>query len=265
MSLDSFRKEFGRFFARIKDHSKPTNSPSANFIQNLPLPTAHAVAVLYVILPDANASLDSLAFRQVLSVVKRALRLEGGALFHLVPDDLVRGCAPDRAPPCDTLDAFTRCLYDRLHEPVKRAAAAHVLSGSGAALLRRFYCPSFALARPRRTTVSFVREAAVRALDVIDRYTLLHVGYALSACGRWIVAACVNQRGEAHDVHVWLNPALGDAACGTDAQLQVVGLVWGFALQFARRANVEWRVVVSRLGPMGEVELDGKLDMRLWG
>lgn len=191
-------------------------------------------------------------------MVKRAHRLEGGALFHLVPEALIHGCGPDRAPASESLDALTRSLYDRLYEPIERAAAARVLQGSGATLVRRFQGPSFAVARPNKAKIGFTHDPLVRGVDPAEHYTLLHVGYAFSNCGRWVAAACVDQRGEAHDVQVWLNPVLGEAPGVAEVQLQVVGLVWGFAREFARRAKVEWRVVIAKLGTLGEVEVDGK-------
>jgi len=121
--------------------------------------------------------------------------------------------------------------------------------------------PSFTLARPLYSKVSFVR-AAHTSLDVMDRYTLLHVGYHLTACGRWIIACCVDQRGEAYDLGVWLtqSPAAadqeGDAEVLSDEEY-AVKRVWDFAMQFAKKTDVEWRVVFTRLGVMTESELNG--------
>ena len=119
--------------------------------------------------------------------------------------------------------------------------------------------PSFTLARPLYNKVSYVR-AAHTSLDVMDRYTLLHVGYHLTACGKWILASCVDERGEAHDLGVWLtqSPAdhEGDAEMLSDEEY-AVKRVWDFAMQFAKKTDVEWRVVFTRLGVMTESELNG--------
>jgi hypothetical protein len=109
--------------------------------------------------------------------------------------------------------------------------------------------------------VSFVR-AAHTSLDVMDRYTLLHVGYRLTACGRWIIACCVDQRGEAYDLGVWLTQSPASAEQEGDAEVlsdeeYAVKRVWDFAMQFAKKANLEWRVVFTRLDVMTESELNG--------
>ena len=120
--------------------------------------------------------------------------------------------------------------------------------------------PSFTLARPLYNKVSYVR-AAHTSLDVMDRYTLLHVGYHLTTCGKWILASCVDQRGEAHDLGVWLTQSPGDhegdAEVLSDEEF-AVKRVWDFAMQFAKKTDVEWRVVFTRLGVMPESELNGK-------
>lgn len=72
----------------------------------------------------------------------------------------------------------------------------------------------------------------------------------MSACGKWIIAACVDQRAEAHDFGIW--PTQSEAF-----ETHVITQVWNFALQFARKANVEWRIVFAKLGSIGESELHG--------
>ena len=70
-----------------------------------------------------------------------------------------------------------------------------------------FQEPAFTLARPVHNKVSYVR-ASRSSLDVMDRQ---HVGYhRISLCGKWILAACVDERGEAHDLGAWLTQTPGD-------------------------------------------------------
>jgi mediator of RNA polymerase II transcription subunit 13 len=106
-------------------------------------------------------------------------------------------------------------------------------------------------------------------LDVVDAGTFLHVGYGFSECGKWILSACVDQRGEAHDLAVWLTQTQTQSQTpntdGEEADAEVysneeyaVRKVWDFACHFAKRGNVAWRIVFAKLGSMGLAELDGE-------
>lgn len=79
---------------------------------------------------------------------------------------------------------------------------------------------------------------------------LLHVGYQVSVCGRWILGACVDAEGEAHDLKAWLTPDEG-------MEDFMVSQIWSFANEFAKRANIEWRIVISKLGLVTHSELNG--------
>jgi mediator of RNA polymerase II transcription subunit 13, fungi type len=109
---------------------------------------------------------------------------------------------------------------------------------------------AFTLARPVYNRVKLLWQAPARSLDVVDRHTLLHVAYQTTACGKWILAACIDERGEAHDIGVWLTQSESN-------ETYVVDQVWSFAMQFARRANIEWRIAIAKLGSMKGTELNG--------
>ena len=70
----------------------------------------------------------------------------------------------------------------------------------------------------------------------------------------------MDQRGEAHELGVWLTQTPGE---GGESEVEIskemflVKKIWEFAVQFAKRANVEWRMVLSKLGAMGESEIEG--------
>lgn len=98
--------------------------------------------------------------------------------------------------------------------------------------------------------ISFALDSSASSLDVTHRHTLLHVGYQVSTCGRWVMAACIDAEGEAHDLKVWLTP-------DDNVEDFVVGHVWSFIVEFARRANIEWRIVVSKLGLISHSEANG--------
>ena len=71
-----------------------------------------------------------------------------------------------------------------------------------------------------------------------------------------MLAACIDERGEAHDVMVWGVPHQSDSHAVVN---WMVSNVWIFTTQFAQRANSEWRIVISKLGEMGESEVEGNV------
>ena len=94
----------------------------------------------------------------------------------------------------------------------------------------------------------------------MDRHTFVHIGYQVSPCGKWILAACVDQRGEAHELGVWLTQTPGEGGeseAEVSKEMFLVKKVWEFGVQFAKRANVEWRMVFSKLGAIVENEIEG--------
>lgn len=122
---------------------------------------------------------------------------------------------------------------------------------------------AFTLARPLHHKVSFVRASHAR-LDVMDRHTFLHVGYGLSPCGKWILAACVDQRGEAHELGVWLTQSPGeDGEPEISRETYMIKKVWNFAIAFSKKANVEWRLVFARVGHISNGELNGMCEILL--
>ncbi|KAG1724768.1 hypothetical protein EDB19DRAFT_2043401 [Suillus lakei] len=144
------------------------------------------------------------------------------------------------------IDALCYATYRRMLKPVERSMSRGYSNKSET--VGYFQEQPFTLARPS-STVHFAQTTPARSLDVMDRHTLLHVGYRFSACGKWLFAACVDQRGETYDLGTWL--------IQDETETSAVVQVWNFALQFAKRANVEWRIVIAKLGYMTVSELEG--------
>jgi mediator of RNA polymerase II transcription subunit 13, fungi type len=188
--------------------------------------------------------------RQVFAAVKRALKIYHDAqiVFQFVPEHIIINSLENSASHDRNLELLCHSLYERILLPVDRYMSRRFFE-HGERIRNYFQEPAFTLTRPPHNKVKFLRQTPLRSLDVVDRHTLLHVGYQVSLCGKWILAACVDQRGEAHDLGVW--HMQGDAV-----ETQIVIQVWEFALKFARRANVEWRIVIAKLGSIGETELD---------
>jgi mediator of RNA polymerase II transcription subunit 13 len=213
------------------------------------LPSLSSNYVFYIAMPSSTISLSSQTLRQVFSAVKRAqrTRTQEQILFQFIPAQLVyslKFSSPGRGG----VFAFACSIYNRILSSVDRVMSQQIVGNS---LRTRdfFQEPAFSLARPLHTKVHFVRQFPVLSLDVVDRHTLLHVGYRLSSCGKWVFACCVDQRGEAYDLAVRLLPSESPEAF-------IAQHLWAFVVGVAKRASVEWRIVIAKLGSMDTRELE---------
>ena len=204
-------------------------------------------------MPPNAMTLDSSLLRQVFSTAKRVLKAhpEMQIIFQFVPAYVTTGSLGNPASHDVDLDLICFSVYNRILQPVDRLISRR-FSEHAEKDREYIYDPAFALARPPHSNIALLWQAPARSLDVVDRHALLHVGYQVTPCGKWILAASVDQRGEAHDIGVWLTE-------GEPSETNLVSQVWDFALQFARKASVEWRVAIAKLGPMGGGELEGKV------
>ncbi|KAH9853381.1 mediator complex subunit 13 C-terminal-domain-containing protein [Lenzites betulinus] len=259
-------KNFGSHDPGISSHcTKPGLVPTRfetlrktliSFVSTIP--THNPYLVFYVATPSNIISPSSTVLRQILSAVRRFRAQSGGdVLVHFVPESLIEGIHTHPASNLGGLDDFVCSVYDRILVPVTRAMSREFFVQS-AVLTGFFEAPAYALVgsasgKTRSESVlpqvSFALESSVSSLDVMNRHMLLHVGYQVSSCGRWILAACVDAAGEAHEIKAFLTP-------DDNVEAFVVSQVWSFAREFARRANIEWRIVVSKLGIMTHSEID---------
>ncbi|KAI0643620.1 hypothetical protein C8Q79DRAFT_928154 [Trametes meyenii] len=260
-------KNFGSHVSGISSHcTKPGLVPArfdtlrktlTSFVSTIPTRSPHLV--FYIVTPTHIISPSSTVLRQILSAVRRFYKAhpDQGILVHFVPESLIEGIHTHPGSNLGGLDDFVSSVYDRILMPVTRAMSRKFFAYD-APTVGYFNAPAYALigspgnrshGDPLIPRVSFALESSVSSLDVTSRHMLLHVGYQVSSCGRWILAACVDAEGEAHELKTWLTPDDGVEAF-------MVKQVWGFVLEFARRANIEWRIVVSRLGMMSYSEVD---------
>lgn len=215
------------------------------------LPQLDNPIVLYVVTPPRIMNLASSLLRQVLSAVKKVKKTYPDApiLTHLVPESLISGALHDTNSPHGGLEVMAEAIYDRALVPVERTASRWLYPDGTKA--RAFAEPAYALASSVQKKATFSLETHPRSLDVFDRNYMLHVGYRTSECGKWLFAACIDQRGEAHDLKAWL-------IAEDSPEHFIVTSVWNFIMNVATKANLEWRVVISRLGVIGVAETDGK-------
>ncbi|KAL4256866.1 Mediator of RNA polymerase II transcription subunit 13 [Pleurotus pulmonarius] len=230
----------------------------ANIVANLP-PVNHSL-VFYVVAPIMLMTLSSQLCRQVLSAIKRALKTysEAQVLFHFVPEHLIYGTINDPDDRFTILQRVCASVYNRLLRPVDRVMSRK-FSEDGQRVRAYFQDTATTLARSSVHT----KYSPTHCFDVVDYGTLLHVGYSISSCGKWILVACVDQRGEAYDTHLWLRHTPGEDGSPDDGaeandmspEAYVASKVWSFTSEFAKRANIEWRIVITKLGCLSEGEL----------
>ena len=206
--------------------------------------------VFYIVTPLSMMTLASSNFRQTLSAAKRALKGSPAAstLFQFVPESMVADSANEDQ---GTMSTLVTSVYDRLLKSVRRGMSRQLFDQDESARVL-VQSPAFTLSRPQRPRPIFLRQAPTRSLDVMDRYLLLHVGYSTSSCGKWVMASCIDQRGGSYDFGLWLNQPDDEPP-----QEFVVNKVWEFAMSFAKRTDVEWRVAFSKAGSVDEREMEG--------
>ncbi|KZT40690.1 hypothetical protein SISSUDRAFT_1118100 [Sistotremastrum suecicum HHB10207 ss-3] len=160
-------------------------------------------------------------------------------LVHLVPQFLTREGSRAPSSPRHSLDSLTLVLYDRLLRSVERLNACR-FHPPAAETVDFFQVPAFTIARGI-PNINLTAEYPTSTLDVTEHHLLLHIAYKVSHCGRWLVAVCMDQYGEAHDTRVWLGGAGNpDEEVGTPD---------------SHGESVEWRIVFTKLGSLSSEEL----------
>lgn len=207
--------------------------------------------VFYIVTPLPMMTLASSNFRQMLSAAKRASKGSPArsTLFQFVPESMMTDSANGDQ---GVMFTFVTSVYDRLLKSVGRGMS-HPLFDREESARALVQSPAFVLSRPHHPRPIFLRQAPARSLDVMDRYLLLHVGYNTSSCGKWVMASCVDQRGGSHDFGLWLNQPDDELP-----EVFVVNKVWEFAMSFAGRTDVEWRIAFSKAGSIDEREMEGQ-------
>jgi mediator of RNA polymerase II transcription subunit 13, fungi type len=175
-------------------------------------------------------------------------------LVHFVPDHYITDSYVYPNVRHVGMKSFVTSVYDRLLRATLRQTSRQLWIYNPP-FENRFQLPAFTLAR-NTTSQTHIQWDERPSLNVLDRHTFLHVGYRLSKCMRWLLAACIDERGEAHDVAVWGVPRQSEPQA---IVTWMVSNIWIFVKQFAQRADTEWRIVVSKLGEVGETEVEGKI------
>lgn len=230
--------------------------------------------IVYLILPKTFVEYSTPVAQQVFTAVNELLT-QPHITVHLVPDVLVYHSEALARHPVVGADRIVLNVYDRLGRRVERgharlSSSASSSSSSAAAAAahpsqRVVQAHAFTLARARPLRVRYQDQWPAPAHMLFDRHTFLHAAYGWSRDREWVAAAVVTERGDDQDRFVGSGSSSGGAAgaagdessTSTSTLAELVESVWSFVEQFAKKVDVEWRIVICRLGVISEDELEG--------
>ena len=224
------------------------------------IPVEASNIVLYVITTPSMAIPTSSQYRQLAAIISRSLHpspsFDDRVLFHFVPQDVV---FEPRAFPTNRhlgLETFVTSVYDRLLRKVERLAPRRLFKYDLVSPSRFVQVPSFTLARHPTPELSYIlADWPVPSANISDRHRQLHIGYQITADEQWLIMACIDELGETYDLRT---KSLGAGRpIGDDLFEKVVEKVMAFTAESATKANIEWSIVIARLGTIAEKELQG--------
>lgn len=206
--------------------------------------------LFYIVTPSSILSLASSVLRQVFSAIRRTWQNHSDKkiYFRFIPEYFVDIAHTHPSGRQSNLRTLTTSVYDLIQRPILRSMSRPMSADDAH---KDFEAPAFTLGANSPQKAKFLFQHSRSTLGVTDHYTFLHIGYSITPSRKWITAACIDERGTMHQTRVWLTP--DDFQYG-----HVVSQVWEFAIDIAQKANVEWRLVIAKLGSMDQTELDGK-------
>ncbi|GAA5888373.1 hypothetical protein JCM5296_003309 [Sporobolomyces johnsonii] len=173
-----------------------------------------------------------------------------------------------RLPSAERLAALAFSVYDQIQTPVSKLrfpipetfpSASYPTAQSFGAVIRLFQSPAITVAPARPPTVTFQLNWPPSSLAVEHRHRFLHICYSSKRANaegtlEWLLFCSIDDKGE-----TWrLLPRLIKIPNGMVADVHRVRAVWNFAKICYEQADVEWRIVVCKLGEPTAIE------MRAW-
>ena len=147
------------------------------------------------------------------------------------------------------MERLAQTVYDSFPRTVFRQHSRLSAKKNGAD--ETFDAYAFALASRRPPKAMFIEKWPPPTSSMFDRYAFLHAAYNISANGEWVVATLVTETGDQLESQVW-------RVDEHDAFNSIVRNVLDFVLKHALRADVEWRITLSKSGPMSSLELNSE-------
>ena len=247
MKFGELRKTLGTYLYFSCNYDAFVESGVVSFVASLP--ELDSPLVFYIVTPTHMMNLASSPMRQVFSAIKKVKKTYPDApiLMHLLPEPLILGALHIPALNYGGLEAVADAIYNRAVLPITRNMSRALLP-NGEKERALFGEPAFGLVRVLARRVKFSLEDHPITLDVMDRNQMLHVGYTISECGKWLFVAFMDEKGDSHDLRAWLVP-------DDEPEQFVINNVWDFAMTMAKKAHAEWHIIVTRLGAIPVNEL----------
>lgn len=130
--------------------------------------------------------------------------------------------------------------------------------------IRLFQSPAMTLSPARQTKIQFELQWPPSSLEVLHRHRLLHIAYTCTpvrgAVGvEWIVMTCIDEKGE-----MWkTGQKLARVPLGQSVNLMRSKVVWNLARVMTAKADVEWRVIICKVGGVSKEEIAGESSFTL--
>lgn len=164
------------------------------------------------------------------------------------------------------LDRLAFAVYDQLLVPIAKLRfpapetfpSAPPFAVAPGPSLRLFQFPAIKLSPARKPQIQFELNWPASSLEVTQRHRILHIGYSVTPIEghsnlEWVVASCIDEKGE-----LWRTiPKVVRCPPGVSPEAARVKIVIAMLKTFADVADVEWRVVITRLGLLTKMELKG--------
>lgn len=229
--------------------------------------TKHVVVYLLAppnLSPSATSSL-SFVIQQLLK--SRSAATTFSMLVYPVPISTITNSksisADDSATSRFNQLAFS--VYDQLLVSIQKIRAPvpeTFPSSSSAATVgpfsRLFQAPAITISPSRTTVIKFELSWPPASLEVMHRHRILHVGYKFISAGNlegveWVVLSFIDEKGE-----IWKTvPKLVRSSTSDAGDRAKIKMVWSIAKAVAETADVEWRIVICKLGLISKSELTG--------
>jgi mediator of RNA polymerase II transcription subunit 13 len=208
--------------------------------------------IVYVIVPNTFANLSHPSAAHVLSTMSdindSLYNAPGRLTFHLIPEVFVSHSRSLSHNPDFGLERLALSVYDSVPRIVDREHSR--LSSKLYSVRESIDAHAFVLANPR-PKVHFVEKWPPPTASVFDRYAFLHVAYGVSTDGEWVTTSVITENGDKQENRIWRIEE-------DEPFVTLVKNVLDFTLKIARKADVEWRVTISKSGAMSTPEFEGE-------
>ena len=212
--------------------------------------------IVYVIVPNTFANLSHPSAAHVLNTMSEIndslYNAPGKLIFHLIPEVFVSHSRSLSHNPDFGLERLALSVYDSVPRIVDREHSR--LSSKIYSVRESIDAHAFVLANPRPKVI-FVEKWPPPTASMFDRYAFLHVAYGVSTDGEWVTASVITETGDKQENRIWRIEE-------DEPFMALVKSVLDFTLKVARKADVDWRVTISKSGAMSTPEFEGREDLQ---